>query len=255
MADPQDSTNTGDGDPPTPQGFTDAQLAQIGQVANSAATAHQKRQSAALEEQNAALNKKLEEMTATMAGLAKAKEPDPDPGDNGRVTTKALQEQVMKLAEQLESSQKATAEERRQRVETEQLRKHDSAMAAFKSGVEAKLNPDLVDIAVGHFGKRITLADDGSPLFMVRHAEYPGAPETDQNLPLDDALKVFLVGKEVHPFLPPPGGPGESTSGRTPTPRSRPSAGSAGVSNSDADKQAATLAAFEEKGLDPGVLG
>lgn len=163
-----------------------------------------------------------------------------------------LQKQLEAIATELEKEKKARQDAEQARIEAENQRKRDAALTAFRSGVAAKIKPELQDVFVEHFGsRRLKLAEDGTPLLTVRRAPYKGAPEEDMDLPLEEALPIFLASKEVQPFLPAPGGQ-QGADGRGNQRRVAPRVPGNGAS--DTEKADAALAALQEKGIDIDVL-
>ncbi len=198
--------------------FTEAQLAVIGQTVNSAITTHLKRSlPGAVAEGFKSLNLG-ETIAAEVAKLA----PKPAEGgvdEDGKKTKgkgntdPAIEQQLKDLATKLETSEQARIAADKARVDAEQKRLFDSASTQFRNGLQPKLRGELLDVAVGHFGKDLKLAEDGSPLIRVRRAPYKGAPEQDEDVPLAEGLPLLLASEGMKPFLPPPGGTGHRSGG------------------------------------------
>jgi hypothetical protein len=193
--------------------FTEAQLAVIGQTVNSAITTHLKRSlPGAVAEGFKSLNLG-ETIAAEVAKLAPAKPAegggDDDKGKGGKgksSTDPAIEQQLKDLATKLEASENARIAADKARVDAEQKRLLDGAATQFRNGLQPKLRSELLDVAVGHFGKDLKLAEDGSPLIRVKRAPYKGAPEQDEDVPLAEGLPLLLASEGMKPFLPPPGG-------------------------------------------------
>lgn len=191
--------------------FTEAQLAVIGQTVNSAVTSHLKRSlSGAIAEGFGAL-KLNETIAAEVAKLAPAKpadggDDDKTKGKGGKGTDPAIEQQLKDLATKLETSESARIAADKARVDAEQKRLLDGAVTQFRNGLQPKLRGELLDVAVGHFGKELKLAEDGSPLIRVKRAPYKGAPEQDEDVPLAEGLPLLLASEGMKPFLPPPSG-------------------------------------------------
>lgn len=196
--DPNDKTKQ---DPP-PAGITEED---VGRIVNSAVTSQLKRLlPTAIGEAMGGL--KLDEQIA--AAIAKVSPPPPDdPKDKGKGTKTDLEKRLEEMATKLETSEKRASDAEKLRLETEQARRLDAGTTAFRSALQAKLRPELLDVAVSHWGatqQRLKLAEDGSPLLRVKRAPYKGAPEQDEDLPLDQAIPILLAAEEAKPFLPAP---------------------------------------------------
>lgn len=237
--------------------FTEAQLAVIGQTVNSAITTHLKRSlPGAVAEGFKSLN--IAETIATeVAKLAPAK-PAEGGDDDGKgkgkgkgSTDPVIEQQLKDLATKLEASEaKATAADKA-RVEAEQKRLLDGATTAFRNALQPKLRPELLDVAVGHFGRDLKLAEDGSPLYRVKRAPYKGAPEEDAEVPLAEALPILLASEGLKPFLPPPGGGGSGEKLRGGNGGPRMPSGTGGGGAGPTDPAGKTLAALESLGISP----
>lgn len=233
--------------------FTEAQLGVIGQTVNSAITAHLKRSlPGAVTEGFKSLNLG-ETIAAEVAKLAppKSAEGDDDKGKGkgGKGTDPAIEQQLKDLATKLETSENARIAADKARVDAEQKRLLDGASSQFRNGLQPKLRPELLDVAVGHFGRELKLAEDGSALIRVRRAPYKGAPEQDEDVPLAEGLPLLLASEGMKPFLPAPGGGGadQKRGGGGPA---RPAFGGNGGAG-PTDPASKTLAALEQLGISP----
>jgi hypothetical protein len=247
---PDDNKSDDNKDQPKPLTEED-----VGRIVNAAVTSHLKRTLAtglpeAIKESLAAMNfgqqieetvKKLVPQPADSAAKSKDK-----PGDD------EFKRQLQALGEKLEASERARAEAEKQRAEIEHQRMFDGALGKFRSAITKDVRPELLDVAVDHFSKRLTLDEQGTPLLRVRRAPYKGAPEEDASVPLDEAVPLFLASKELHPFKPAPGG--QQADGNQ-SPKKQVSYVSSDADADDSAKVNAALKAFELAGIDPGSFG
>jgi hypothetical protein len=229
----------------------------VGRIVNAAVTSQLKRAlPTAISEAIGAIN-----FGEQIEGAVKKLIPQP-PADNGDgkggkgqptsdIESK-LQKQLETIATELENEKKARQAAEQAREEAETQRKRDAALSAFRSGVAPKVKPELQDVFVEHFGsRRLKIDKDGNPLLTVRRAPYKGAPEEDADLPLGEALPLFLASKDVQPFLPAPGGQ-QGGDGRGNQRRAVPRV--PGSDASDSDKADAALATLADLGIDPSAL-
>lgn len=239
-------------------GFSEEQQAAIGSIVNSAITNHLKRSLGPQIAEALKATKWDEMLGPSVTGLIdKYLEdlPDPDaapeddqadpksgkrPGKRG--ADSAVEQQLQKLATDLENERKARSAAEQATKEAEQKRLMESANTAFRNALQPKLRADLLDVAVGHFGHALKVAEDGSPLLRVKRAPYKGAPEVDDDVALAEALPILLASESMKPFLPAPGADG------TPRKGGSPSVGGSGATALDskdpADRVAARLAAM-----------
>jgi hypothetical protein len=143
------------------------------------------------------------------AALAKLQPPPPPEGDKAAKpgTKNELEQQLKDLATKLEQAEAARVAADKLRLETEQARRLDAANTAFRAALQPKLRPELLDVAVSHWGsvqQRLKLDEAGSPVLRVKRAPYKGAPEQDEDLPIAEAIPLLLASEEAKPFLPPP---------------------------------------------------
>ena len=219
----------------------------VGKIVNSAVTSQLKRMLApSITEALAGL--KLDEKIASLipktAPPGDSSKGDGDAGGtHGQISTKALQQQLSALQEKLENEQKARAAAEQQRTEIELRSRTDSAKNAFRGHLAPKVKPDVLDVVVEHFSQRFLKLDaSGNPTLTVKRAPYKGAPLTDEDLPLAEAIPFFLESEHLKPFLPAPGGDLEN--GRN-GPRQRQRVGT----SQGGDKLSALQASLEQKGM------
>lgn len=235
--------------------FTEAQLAVIGQTVNSAITAHMKRSlPGAVAEGLKTLNIG-ETIAAEVAKLVPKPAASDDNTDDGKPKPKgngkdsALELKITELATKLEQSEAKALAADKARIDAENTRKMDAALTTFRNTLQPKVREDLLDVAVGHFGRGIQLAEDGTPLMRIKRAPYKGAPEQDEDAPLTDAVAHLLGTDAMKPFLPAPGGnKGDEKRGNGAPLHQRLNGG---AGNGGTDPASKTLAAFEKLGINP----
>lgn len=212
---PDPAAGTGGGG----EALTEVQQAAIGKIVNSAITSHLGRidfgakvaeglktvkWSEVLAEPMKAL---LEQTPGSGTGGGGDDDPSKAGGKAGKVSKDpAVEQQLKSLAEKLEASEKKAAAADQARAEAEQKRLLDGATTSFRNGLQSKLRPELLDVAVGHFGVGLKVDEKGNALYRVKKAPYKGAPEEDMDLPLVEALPILLANESMKPFLPAPGG-------------------------------------------------
>jgi hypothetical protein len=249
--------NTGGGGTPA---FTDEQQAAIGQIVNQAVTSQLKRGLGPAIGEALKATKWDEVLAPSVNGLLDKyldgvpnpddgdgdTDPAPKPGKTGKKSgnDSALEAQLQKLATELETERKARQAAETARTDAEQKRLLDGANTAFRNALQPKLRPDLLDVAVGHFGSGLKVGEDGSALLRVKKAPYKGAPEEDMDLPLGEALPILLAAENMKPFLPAPGAPSDPKRGGGPRDHHNP--GPAPTGNDPASK---TIAQLNSMGL------
>lgn len=245
-----DTEPTGGGGAAEP--FTEAQLAVIGQTVNSAITGHLKRSlPGAVAEGFKTLNIG-QAIADEVAKLAPQKPTaSDDDGDKGKAgkgkVDPAIEQQIKDLATKLETSEKLRVDADKARVDAEQRRLLDGANTQFRNALQPKLRGELLDVAVGHFGRDLKLAEDGTPLIRVKRAPYKGAPEQDEDVSLAEGLPILLATEGMKPFLPAPKGSDGPPSRGNGAPRSFGGNGGAAPT----DPASKTLAEFERLGISP----
>jgi hypothetical protein len=243
----------GDTPPDQPKSITEED---VGRIVNSAVTAQLKRSiGPAITEVLGGL--KLDEQIAAIVSKAMPKATDgqkkPDERSTENDAAKEYQRQLTALQERLDASERKSTELDKQRIELEQKNRFDSAKAAFRAGVQTKIKPELLDPFIDYYShvKGVLKVDDaGSPMLTVKRAPYKGAPLANEDLPLAEALPLLLATDDVKPFLPAPGGHQEESKKGQSQIRFQTAVGK----DSEGNPAAATLAAFEKLGIDPGAL-
>lgn len=191
-----------------PKGLTEDD---VGRIVNAAITSHIKRLDiggqikSALGELNLA-----DTIKAEVAKVAPKPEPKGKDDDDKKGTVPPeIEQQLRNLTESLEAEKAAREAAEKSRADLETQQQRSSAKSAFRDAVAEKVRPDLLPVFVDHFGDSkglLTVDEDGTPKLTVKKAPYKGAPEEDVALPLDQAVPILLAQKDVHPFLPAPGG-------------------------------------------------
>jgi hypothetical protein len=110
------------------------------------------------------------------------------------------------------------------------------AMAALKSALASHVKPEALDMAAQLLftaQKRVTVDEQGNPLFMVRKAVYAGGAEEEVPMPLADGVQHWIKSNDGKFFAPPPsGGSGGTDPARGGAPR-RVSTGGDGMPKYD----------------------
>jgi hypothetical protein len=155
--------------------------------------------------------KALEAKIAELAAKAAEKPEDEAPKGKADPAKSALEKQVEELAKRLaDADKRAQAAEEKQRAE--------GARAALRSALSEHVRPELLDTATKLLydaDRRVTFDEDGTPLFVVKHASMGGAPE-DTPFPLADGVKHWLKTPEAKFFQPAPGGEAPKSGGPAP---------------------------------------
>jgi len=244
--------------------FSEEQQAAIGQIVNSAVTSQLKRSlpnaiGEAFKSVNWADTLKLDEVldgkfsklledmpddAEPDAGGGKSKGKKPAPDD-------AVARQLKELADKLENSEKARAEEARMRQEAETARSMDRATGELRNLLQPAVRGELLDLLVRDLSgqKRIKLSENGSATLTVKRAPYKGAPEQDEDLPLGEAVPLWLGSEDAKVFLPAPGTTQTTTPPKGARAPARP--GTTAQSQLPSDPAARTYQQLQEQGLDP----
>jgi hypothetical protein len=192
---------------------------------------------------------------AEVAKLAPPKDDPKGSDDGGKPTVPPeVQAQLETLAASLEQEKAARENAERSRVELEQQHRRAGAKTAFRDAVSDKIRGDLLPVFVNHYADSqglLSVNDEGVPLLKVKKAPYKGAPEEDVSLPLDQAVPILLAQKDVHPFLPAPGGQqgdGDQKRRGPLTPPVIP----AGADGDDVSKADRVVQRLSEMGVEPG---
>ena len=211
------------------EALTEAQTKAIGAIVNSAVTTHLSRidfgakvtESLGKVEWAKVLTEPLKTLIPqTDSGSGGGGDDDPSKGKGGgkgKGGDPALEQQLQKLATDLENERKARTLAEQATKDAETKRQLDRANAEVRNALQPKLRDDLLSVAVGHFGKSLKLDDKGNALLSVKKAPYKGAPEEDMDVPLAEGLPILLASVDMKPFLPPPGGGADPRRGGTPS--------------------------------------
>lgn len=227
--------------------FSDEQLAAIGQTVNAAVTSHLKRQPTLADQLKAVDWKAM--LAPVVTELVPKVEPDPDPKAKKPVADDATARQLKDLADKLEASEKRSIALEQARVDAEQQRAMDGAQHALRSALQPKVRGELLDLLVRDLTtqKALKLGENNAPILGVKRAPYKGAPEQDEDLPLSEAIPIWLASEGAKVFLPAPGTETPTRKG-PPAPRQAPAGGAGG--QLPTDPAARTLAQFEAQGID-----
>ena len=123
----------------------------------------------------------------------KGKDKDGGQGDD------SVKKQLEALALQLETEKGARQAAEAKTLEIEGQRRFDGARDQLKGLLKDKAHPDFLDVWLDQLTvvqKRLTLGDDGVPTLRVKHTPYKGAAETEEDLPLDQAVAALLQRPE-----------------------------------------------------------
>lgn len=237
----------GNGSGETPKALTEED---VGRIVNSAVTSQLKRDlpkvvASALGEL------KLDEKLAALAPKPIEKS-DGDDGDGEgsgpgvhktKFTEKDFKRQLQLLQDKLDAESKARQAAEQQRIEIETRSRQEAARHQFRSALDGKVLPSLLDVAVDYLGSRVLKLDEsGNPILRVKKAPYKGAPPVDEDVPLTDGVQYLLASEDIKPFLPAKGGSQED--GRSGQRRPNASGGSYG-----GDKLAELEARLAKHGL------
>jgi hypothetical protein len=224
----------------------------VGRIVNAAVTGHLGRAlPKAIQEGLKGLN--LDEL---IGSAVKKHVPEPKPDDGAgdkadsadKLTLKALQKQLASVTETLETEKKARTAAEQRAQETEQHSRFQAAQNAFRAAIQPKIRTELLEVLVRDTAGqgRLKVDDNGNAVLRVSRAPFKGAPEQDEDLPLDEAVPLFLAEKYVAPFIPAPGGPADRQSTTQKTLVFAPKPG-----DSESDVAAQAVAALRAHGIDP----
>ncbi len=212
---------------PAPQYVT---ADQIGNIVNAAVSSHLKRSL------GTAIEAAMKPITEK---LAAAPPPPPADDETKRSHKKQPDPEFLALTQKLAGLENDLKTER-ERVAAEQKKSSDDrAYNTLRSSLENKIRPELLDMVTSHLfrvEKRVTVDEQGNPLFRSQRIAYTGAEPEDVDLPLRSGVDEFLKSDAAKPFLPAPG-----TSGASPMPKRGPSPNQGGIdfskpATTDADK-------------------
>jgi hypothetical protein len=188
-----------------------------------------------------------------LAALKPATENPPKKAPDTSPETLALQRQMDELKTKLQQSEANSAAISQQAKDKETLGTLKTALT------KAKVRPELVDVLANnwfHVDKKITTDESGNVLFKTRGPAYPGAAETDLELPLQRGIDEFCKTTEAQVFLQSPQATRPNLAGpRLPT----GSAGNGGLTGNkppsfadDPGWSARVAAELQGNGIDPG---
>lgn len=258
-----DGSDGGGGDAPP---FTEAQLAVIGQTVNAAITSHNKRQRSLAEQVKeidwgTMLKPHFDAYVAALPDDGGSGGGDDDDaggkgkGGKGRQsgTDPAVAKQLQDLASKLEASEKRTKDAEEARAAAETQRAMDRATGELRNLLQPKVRPELLDIVVRDMSAQRTLklGENGAATLTVKRAPYKGAPEQDDDLPLSEAVPLWLASDGAKVFLPAPG------TNQTPPPkggRGPQHTPNGGGGELPTDPAARTLRQLQDAGIDPSEL-
>lgn len=131
-----------------------------------------------------------------------------------------LQAKIAKLEADGKAAREAAAAERRKALQSK-------AYSDLRQQLNGKVKPEAVDILadVLRARKLVSYDDDGNVKLKVLHAPVRGMAEEEAELPLSEALPIFLKSKEASMFLPAPStgaGPGAKPAMNAVRPDGRP---------------------------------
>lgn len=205
-----DPDNSGGGGGVDNAGFTDAQLKVFGNMMNTVMSSHLKRLPS-FEDQIKATN-----WQEILAPVIKASIPEPSTEEKGKSKTPELSEyekQLAKMAADMEGFKKQAIDAENKAKASEAARRHDAGKMRLRSALTGQVNEHALDHVVNHLtlvSNRLVVDDDGSVRLKVTKPELPGFPPTEQELPLETAIKDVLSESEMKIFLPAPKGGGSN---------------------------------------------
>lgn len=180
-----------------------------------------------------------------------------EPGDE-------LQRRLSALEQQLDQTEKARQAAEQRNREIEHQRHADRATNELRTHLQPKVRGELLDILVRDLGGRaLKIDDEGNATLTVKHTPYKGMAEIEEDLPIAEAVPIWLNGESAKVFLPAPGSGGGSGGGAgNDKTKSRGGAGgaphntnngSSGSGNSS-DPGLRTVEQLERMGIDPSAL-
>jgi len=196
-------------------GLSKEALEVIGGIVNAAVTSHMKRLPGITEQLK---DFKWDEV---LGPIVTKLVPAPDSGGKpakGSADESEMAKQIQKLANELEASKKATAEETSKRTAVENARRHDAAKLNLRSALTGKVMDGALDHAINHLTlvqNRLNVDENGNATIKVKRPEYPGAPPTEIEVGLNDAIKDILEEADMKVFIAPPKGQGTSAGPKT----------------------------------------
>lgn len=115
--------------------------------------------------------------------------------------------ETLALQQQLADMKKAMQERDQALAEAEKKAKNDAARNELRSQLAAHVRPEALDMTtqlIFDAQRRVSLSEDGTPVFKVRKSPMAGMPEEDMELPIKDGVANWLKSDDAKFFLPPP---------------------------------------------------
>ena len=162
---------------------------------------------------------KLDEKFASLESkLAPAKPADPAPGE-GKQPPSDVDKKFAALESQLAEEKAARSAAEKARQDAEDHRSFENARGALRTALEGSAKKEYLDDWVDRLtliDKRLSVAEDGTPLLKVRHIPYKGQPEEDGEFTLDKAIPLLVGREEFKKYQPAPGAPSGERGSRGP---------------------------------------
>lgn len=177
---------------------------EIGNIVNSAVTAHLRRFT----------EKQLPEVLAGALKPITEKlnaPPPPPPEDDGRKKSKQQDPELLAMAKKVEDMEKALASEKERVAAAERKAREERAYSELRGSLEGKVRPELLDMVAKHLfvvEGRVETDETGTALFRSTRVPYTGADPEDVRLPLRAGIEDFLKSDSAKPFLPAPASAG-----------------------------------------------
>ena len=212
--DPENKGGGGGNNEPDLGGLTEAQIKAIASIANQAITSHMKRQPALADQlKDFKWDEVLGPIVTKMVPV-----PAPEGGKGAKGTESEFEAQIKKLAGDLEKQTRATQEAESKRAAAENARRVDAAKLNLRSALTGKVMDGALDHAINHLTlvqNRLNVDENGNATIKVKRPEYPGAPPTEIEVGLNEAIKDILEEADMKVFIAPPKGQGTSAGPKT----------------------------------------
>ena len=117
--------------------------------------------------------------------------------------TLALQQQLAEMKTAMQERDKALAE-------AEKKSRNDAARNALRSALAPHVRPEALDMTTQLLFDaqgRVSVSEDGTPLFKIRKSPMAGVPEEDMELPVKDGVANWLKSDDAKFFIPAPTAP------------------------------------------------